>query len=166
MRNFSSTAAIIVALESEPIQCLAETLKELETRDKVLLKKLRGFSKSKEEYFTTIRSSEDPYVPRLDFHLHGLNTILPSCLPNGEKMVNIMGCIELAPRMRDLTKFRIPSVAAEPETWAYLLKQLEGVEVSSATDDQILQRSRVVLATERDSVNSRRRALMATGFYG
>ena len=65
IRNFSSTVAIILALESEPIQCLAETLRELETEDKALLEKLSKFVKSKQGYFTALRSLEDPCVPRL-----------------------------------------------------------------------------------------------------
>ena len=65
MRNFSSTAAIIVALESEVIQCLSETHRELETQDKALLGRLSDFAKSKEAYIAALRSPEDPCVPRL-----------------------------------------------------------------------------------------------------
>ena len=66
--------------------------------------------------------------------------------------------------MRDLTKFRTPDITPEPERLAYLLKQLAAIEVSSVTDDQILQRSRVLAAKERDFSKSRTRALTASGF--
>ena len=65
MRNFSSAAAIVIALESEAIQCLAETLRELATQDKTLLGSLSTLVKSKQAYFTALGSLEDPCVPRL-----------------------------------------------------------------------------------------------------
>ena len=68
MRNFSSMAAIIVALESEPIQCLVETLRKLETADKKLLERLSYFVKSEQEYFNALRSPDHPYIPRLGEH--------------------------------------------------------------------------------------------------
>jgi hypothetical protein len=65
MRNYSSTAAIIVALESESIQCLHETLAELEVQDHKLLSRLSKFVKSEEAYRKALNSSEDPCIPRL-----------------------------------------------------------------------------------------------------
>jgi hypothetical protein len=65
MRNFSSTAAIVVALESEFVQCLPETLAELESQDKMLLAKLSSFVKSESAYRTALDSSADHCIPRL-----------------------------------------------------------------------------------------------------
>jgi hypothetical protein len=65
MRNYSSAAAIIAALESEPIQCLYETLAELETRDHKLLSRLSKFVKSEAAYRKALNSSKDPCIPRL-----------------------------------------------------------------------------------------------------
>jgi RasGEF domain len=64
MRNFSSTAAIIVALESEPIRCLSATFGQLEARDRKLLSKLSKFVKSEPAYRKALNLSEDPCVPR------------------------------------------------------------------------------------------------------
>jgi hypothetical protein len=65
MRNYSSTAAIIVALESESIRCLYETLAELEAQDEKLLSKLSKFVKSEKAYRKALNSSKDPCIPRL-----------------------------------------------------------------------------------------------------
>jgi hypothetical protein len=65
MRNYSSTTAIIAALESESIRCLYETLAELEAQDKKLLSKLSKFVKSEKAYRKALKSSEDPCIPRL-----------------------------------------------------------------------------------------------------
>jgi hypothetical protein len=69
MRNFSSMAAIVVALESEPIQCLLETLRELETQDRKLLAKLSSLVRS-ESACAALNSSDDPCVPRLGEQAH------------------------------------------------------------------------------------------------
>jgi hypothetical protein len=65
MRNFSSAAAIIVALESQPIQRLYETLAELEAEDRKLLSKLSESVKPEQAYRKALNSSEDPCIPRL-----------------------------------------------------------------------------------------------------
>jgi hypothetical protein len=65
MRNYSSTAAIMAALEWEHIQCLSETLEELEARDQKLLSKLSRFVNSEPAYRKALDSSEDPCVPHL-----------------------------------------------------------------------------------------------------
>jgi hypothetical protein len=98
-----------------------------------------------------------------EFHLRDLKTILPSCLPKNGEMVNIMGCIAMAARMRDLIKFRTPQVAPEPERMDYLLKQLASIEVSTTTSDELHQRSRSLKAREIDFSKSRARALEVIG---
>jgi len=65
MRNFSSTAAIILALESEEIRGLSMTRAELQTKDQTLLTKLTSFVKSERAYRTVLNSSDNPCVPYL-----------------------------------------------------------------------------------------------------
>ena len=63
MRNFSSTAAIMVALQSDHLKCLSETLRTLDSNDKTMLAELSSFVKSEQAYHTAISSSQDPYIP-------------------------------------------------------------------------------------------------------
>jgi hypothetical protein len=65
LRNFSSMAAIVIALESEVIQCLKETLKELEASDRTLQAWLDDFVRTESAYHTALNSSEESSVPRL-----------------------------------------------------------------------------------------------------
>jgi hypothetical protein len=75
-----------------------------------------------------------------------------------------MGCIALAAQMRDVTKFRMPATreAPEPERLAYLLKQLESIEVNTTHNNRLHERSRLLKAKE--DRNLRARALASGGF--
>src|SRR5438270_527008 len=65
MRNFSSAAAIVMALDSEFIQCLKETLAELDGSDKALQTKLKGLVNDEKLYCTALDSSKELCVPCL-----------------------------------------------------------------------------------------------------
>jgi hypothetical protein len=74
-----------------------------------------------------------------------------------------MGCIALAAWMQDMTRFRTPQAALEPEATAYLLNQLESIELSKLATDQLRQRSRQLKAAEEKDRESRRKALKMSG---
>jgi hypothetical protein len=143
MRDYSSPAAIIDALESEPTQCLYETLAELEAQDQILLSKSSKFVKSAE------------------FHLRDLKSVLPIFLGASAAVINTSECIVLAARMRGITKFKTPTKAelAQPELLAYLQGQLASIEVNSRTRRQLDQRSSSLLAREAKFRRSRARPL-------
>jgi hypothetical protein len=150
MRNFSSLAMIMDALEAWVVRDLFLTFEELAATDQRLLAELKEFHRSEQSYREAINSGH-PCVPRLgertgcsgtsqylhgnssDLHLHDLEKALPKCTSrNAPAPINFTACNTFSTHMHKIIKSRVPDLDAmhAPETIAYLKGHLRNIEIN------------------------------------
>lgn len=176
MRNFSSAAAIASALHSTAVDNLTVTRKSLTRSLQSKLSDLydiinpesnhRGYR----EFLHAHAPVQDTCVPWMAFHLKELGKVLrahPVTLEeDGQHLINFDRYLKFMDRIKETMYYLPPHLEGlrHQGQLAYLLNQLQGINLSDEQDDHLMAKSKSLMLQEASDYRTRKPQLVKLGF--